>query len=43
MSWDKVSQTSVPVELLGIQIRDGNLDVADNTMDKAKGKLTRYG
>ena len=30
------------IELLGIQIRDGNLDVADNTLAKACTKLTHY-
>lgn len=30
------------IELLGIQIRNGNLDVADNTLDKAKSRLTHY-
>ena len=30
------------VELLGIQIRGTELDVADNTLSKAKGKLTHY-
>lgn len=30
------------IELLGIQIRNGNLDVADNTLAKAKTKLTHY-
>ncbi len=30
------------IELLGIQIRDGNLDVADNTVAKAKTKLTHF-
>ena len=30
------------VELLGIQIQDGNFDVADNTMAKAKAKLTHF-
>ena len=30
------------IELLGIQIRDGNLDVSDHTLSKARNKLTRY-
>lgn len=30
------------VELLGIEIRDGGFDVADNTMAKARTKLTHY-
>ncbi|MBQ9005918.1 MAG: hypothetical protein IJ092_06045 [Atopobiaceae bacterium] len=30
------------IELLGIQIRGSELDVADNTLSKAKSKLTHY-
>ena len=31
-----------PIELLGIKISDGNLDVSDHTLAKAKGKLTHF-
>lgn len=38
----QIVQPGDDVELLGIEIRDGGLDVADSTMAKARTKLTHY-
>ena len=38
----KIIEPGGSIELLGIQIQESNLDVADTTMAKAKTKLTHY-